>query len=245
MAILHGAPNLRVLKFIDVEFKTLESDDEPTRGIDIPSNVVLGALEELAIQELSVGALGIILSFLSAPNLQLLSCGKGNSIRSFIDNIRLKTLFSNLRRLNFQSVCPPDAKPQTWMKEMYSLMPQITSIHFDSASLPLARPLLGCSVSGIKRPSKTPAPKLLPALSEISVSGFSGNEIVKLVQARREQGLPVRVVCVDRGSIVSGMVSFEHWEILRGLVDTLRWFDTYGDSDQIRGMFIPQIGSQD
>ncbi len=205
LAILHGAPNLRVLKFIDIKFKVLNSDDEPTRGTDIPSNVVLGALEELEIQKLSVRALRIILNFFSAPNLQLLSCKKENSIRffKFMDKLRLKTLFSNVRRLNLQSVCPPGAKPRSWMEEMYSIMPQITSIHFDSASLALARPLLGPSVFGIKRPSENPPPKLLPALSEISVSGFTGIEIVKLVQARRDQGLPVEVVCVARGSIVS------------------------------------------
>ncbi len=67
--------------------------------------------------------------------------------------------------------------------------------------------------------------KTLPALSEISVSGFAGDDIIELVKERRDQGVPVEVVRIDRRSIVSGAVALKHWEVLRGLVDTLSWFD--------------------
>ncbi len=68
-------------------------------------------------------------------------------------------------------------------------MPKVTSIHIDSASQASA-PLIQDSVS-LQRFVKKQV--LLPALSEISVSGFTGDDIIELVKARREQAVPGQI----------------------------------------------------
>ncbi len=68
---LRGLPNLRILKFIDVEFKYA---DPFTAVVDPQQRVVSRKLEELTLEETDTVTFGIILKFISALNLQLLSC---------------------------------------------------------------------------------------------------------------------------------------------------------------------------
>ncbi len=68
--------------------------------------------------------------------------------------------------------------------------------------------------------------------------GFTGDDIIKLVKVRREQGVPLKSVRIDKGSVVSGAVSLKDWESLRSLVDTLSWFDTDTDSNEFRRPFV-------
>jgi len=228
--ILRGLPNLRVLKFIDIAFSYVD----PFEAVVDSQWLVLGVLEELTFEELGSSTFGPILEFLSAPKLQLLSCNRLEGFGTFVTILRRRNRFPNLRKANFQSIRPASDGDSKWMWYLYSGMPEVTSIHIDSASQALA-PLIQGS-DGLQGFANEPA--LLPVLSEISVSGFTGDVIIELVKAREDQGVPLKSVRIDRGSIVSGAVSLKDWEYLRNLVDTLRWFDTDTDSDEFGRPFV-------
>ncbi len=101
-------------------------------------------------------------------------------------------------------------------------MPEITSIHIDSASEFLKYPLIQGG-NGLHWRGIVNERVLLPALLEISVSDFTGDEVIALVKARHKHGVPVKSVRIDGLSIALGIVTLKHWEVLRGLVDNLRW----------------------
>lgn len=224
LRMLYGLPNLRILKVMDVKFGAAVVARRSQR-------VVLESLEELTLEDSNILMLEPLLRSLSTPNLRLLSCIKVESFQFFSSS--MKKNLSNLRKLNLQCMqlsAAVEGSKSKWMWKLYSFMPELTSVHVDSASHGLTAPLMQCGGprgSRIQRSENKRA--LLPALSEISASGFAGNEIVKLVEARRDQGVPVKAVCIDRSSVSSGVVSFKHWEVLRGLVDTLRWVDVDDD----------------
>ncbi len=204
--ILRGLPNLRVLKFIDVTFSYVD----PFEAVVDSRWLVLGVLEELTFEELGSSTFGPILEFLSAPKLQLLSCNRLEVFGTFVTILQRRNRFPNLRKAKFQSISsrPAGDGDSKWMWYLYSGMPEVTSIHIDSASQALAPLIQGDdSLQGFAN-----EPALLPALSEISVSGFTGDDIIKLVKVRREQGVPLKSVRIDRGSIVSGAVSLKDWE---------------------------------
>ncbi len=217
---LRGLPNLRVLKFVNVEFNFVN----PFEAVLDSQRIVLGTLEELTFEGLSFFTFGPILESLTVPNLRLLSFRGLDGFDAFITILQNKALFSNVGKVNFQSIRPStgcDGETK-WVWKLYSIMPEITSIHIDSASEVLKGPLIQGSgaLEGFVNERV-----LLPALSEISLSGFTGGDIIELVKARHDQGVPLKSIRIDRTSIALGAVTLNHWEVLRGLVDNLRWFD--------------------
>jgi len=123
----------------------------------------------------------------------------------------------------------PSDRDEDWMWKLFASIPRTTSIHFNAASEDFTAPLIRQHPSlGSLEITFGTAPVLLPGLSEISLSNFAGDDIVKLVKARRDAAVPIKVLRIERRSIASGAVSLQHWEALRSLVDTLRWFEMDG-----------------
>ncbi len=234
--ILQALPLLPVLKFNSIKFK----EGIPISGVaDIPRNVVLEELGELTLQAIDQETLASILGFLSVPNLQLLSCIAVQGFDSVIGIIQDKNIFFNVRQLSFQSMKTNFHKE--WLWKLYSSTPEVTSIHFDWVSQSFAMPLVWqCPKppgSQILIPSNE---LLLPVLTELSVSLVADDrhrrtgacdKIVELVKARRDKGVPIKSVRIDKSSILFGIISPEEWEVLRGVVGTVRWFDK-GDNVQ-------------
>lgn len=233
--ILQALPLLPVLKFNSIKFK----EGIPISGVaDIPRNVVLEELGELTLQAIDQETLASILGFLSVPNLQLLSCIAVQGFDSVIGIIQDKNIFFNVRQLSFQSM--KTNFHNEWLWKLYSSTPEVTSIHFDWVSQSFAMPLVWQYPKPPDSQILIPSNELLlPVLTELSVSLADDrhrrtgacDKIVELVKARRDKGVPIKSVRIDKSSILFGIISPEEWEALRGLVGTVRWFDK-GDNVQ-------------
>ncbi len=196
LEILNGFPQLRFLKLTRIDIEPREDDpSHSTEGVDAYQQVVLRALEELTLEELELGTqtLGSILDFLSVPNLQLLSCKR---VQEFVRSLIIYRTSQFFRAYEFY----------IW--------------NFCRVIAPVIAMKIGCGncsrpYQGPRPSISTPHLKILQHLSsdsirvwdlrtlhlerheyccqrcrEISLSNFAGDDIVKLVKARRDAAVP-------------------------------------------------------
>ncbi|KLO07701.1 hypothetical protein SCHPADRAFT_932254 [Schizopora paradoxa] len=221
LKLLDGLPQLRALTII----QTLCTRDRKYReqfGGLYRRPVVLGSLEELTIKESNAPTLEHVFNLVSVPNVQSLSLIGTGLYNAFASAIKKFELLPNLRKLRLEGVWleydephpfwdrnPPNYKA---MERLFSAMPNLTSIHLDSK--------LRAYTALLDQPSS-----LLPDLTEISLSGWSGDLIGNIMGGRDRSGFTVETLRLDKGAIVSGAVTSGDWSYFEYLVETLCWFD--------------------
>ncbi|KLO07703.1 hypothetical protein SCHPADRAFT_636290 [Schizopora paradoxa] len=236
--LLDCLPQLRTLRLNRIKyFDENLLEQRPTRS------VILEDLEELTVKEWDWLSLKCILKFLSLPNVQMISFIKTEiqDVDAYAEIAQESPCFANSRRLRLEGIWftkwvfrlgfNPELETslaRRWQctLKLLSSTPGLTSIHLDFETKFLAEPLIRpyFGILHIRVPRFTNNP-LLPKLTEMSFSGFSGDEIINIVSGRRELGVPLKALHIDKILILCDEVTFEHWEYLLGEVETLSWFE--------------------
>ncbi|KLO07702.1 hypothetical protein SCHPADRAFT_1001457 [Schizopora paradoxa] len=227
---LGGIPQLRILRLCH----SRGNKEKPIQGISIPF-VVLHALEELTITDSDRSTLTRLFNVISAPNVESLFIMRTGICDLFADVARRHSLFVSVQKLTLKGVWLRSKLRLQGIDSLFSAMPEVTTIHLDSAPGIVLKPLTGSRLAAMDQDTDTENQLLsnsllLPKLTEISLSACDGNEIVSVVSGRRELGVPVKTLRINKSSILSGVVSYEHWETLHSQVEKLSWFEEDRDA---------------
>ncbi|KLO07699.1 hypothetical protein SCHPADRAFT_909222 [Schizopora paradoxa] len=199
--ILVGLPTLYTLEIVETHFEV--------EGLEYFQRIKLLELKEFTAISLGGATLACLFCAVSMPNVQSLSIIKTGSLDSLIREIKEASLFPNVQNLTLDSEGGFEE-----MTKLCSAMPKVVSVHFIVEVH--YQGLLGFQWRFLDN----------PMLSNFSLSGFKGEDIILFVETRREAGIPVNMLRIAKSSITCGDVSVNHGDSLRDLVGFLSWFDT-------------------
>ncbi|KLO16610.1 hypothetical protein SCHPADRAFT_995032 [Schizopora paradoxa] len=237
---LDGVPQLRALKINGFHYRHSQR-----KLIEAAGLVDLKSLEELTIQEIDDEALEFFLDLVSIPNLSSINFIGSQLPQSFVNAKPEHLNLSNIRKLSLISTRfevdgdeVGHRSQEQLASQLLAEMSGVTSIHCNHICQFFARALLR---DPKLEPSSDSYP-LLPKLTEISLSGFDGDEIIDIVKERQSVGIPLATLIIDERSILSGAVALRHWEDLQGQVEALRWFKTNVDYEEFLASSLQRLG---